>query len=227
VTFANTNAASTTASFGTTGKYVLRLTGSDGELSAADDMTVTVSEPGTTATVLQVAVAASGNDAEQRTSTGAVTVTSGDLNLGTDAGRPQTVGIRFTGLTLPQGATITGAWVQFQADEAGSGATVLEFRGEDADDAAGFTTTSGSFTPLPRTDAAVGWAPPAWPTVGVRGPDQRTPNLAAIVQEIVDRSGWASGHALVLLVTGNGERTAEAFDGGATKAPVLIIEFTE
>ena len=67
--------------------------------------------------------------------------------------------------------------------------------------------------------------PAAWPSVGARGADQRTPNLAPVVQEIVARPGWVSGNALVLVVTGTGTRTAEAFEGGAARAPVLHIEY--
>jgi hypothetical protein len=225
VTFADPAAAETTATFSAAGIYVLRLTGDDGELSAGDDVTLTVSDADTTAAELDVAVVAAGDDAEERHSNRAVTVTSGDLNLGEDGGRPQTVGMRFAGLTLPTDATVTNAWVQFQADEAHSVATSLTLAGEAADDASGFTTASQSITTRPRTAATVGWTPPVWPTIGARGPDQRTPNLAAIVQEIVDRPGWASGNALVLLVAGTGERTVESYDGGATKAPVLHVEY--
>jgi hypothetical protein len=42
VTFSATNAANPTATFGASGTYVLRLTAQDGELSAQDDVTVTV-----------------------------------------------------------------------------------------------------------------------------------------------------------------------------------------
>jgi hypothetical protein len=45
VTFANTAAAQTTATFSEAGTYVLRLSASDGALSAYDEMTVTVSAP--------------------------------------------------------------------------------------------------------------------------------------------------------------------------------------
>jgi hypothetical protein len=54
--------------------------------------------------------------------------------------------------------------------------------------------------------------------------DQRTPNLAAVVQEIVNRPGWASGNAMAVVLTGTGRRTAEAWDG--TYAPTLRIEYT-
>jgi RHS repeat-associated protein len=47
VTFGNATAAVTTASFSAAGAYVLRLTVSDGALSASDDVQVTVNPPGT------------------------------------------------------------------------------------------------------------------------------------------------------------------------------------
>jgi PKD repeat protein len=44
VTFANANAVDTTASFSAAGVYVLRLTANDSELTASDDVTITVSQ---------------------------------------------------------------------------------------------------------------------------------------------------------------------------------------
>jgi hypothetical protein len=38
----------------------------------------------------------------------------------------------------------------------------------------------------------------------VAGPDQRAPDLSAVIQDIVDRLGWESGNGLVLIVTGSG-----------------------
>ena len=105
VAFADASAASTTATFTAAGSYVLRLTGDDGALTVSDDVTVTVSDPAPPpgSFVLDVPVRVSADDAEERISTGAVTVTSGDLNLGTDATRPQIAAMRFTGVTLPPG----------------------------------------------------------------------------------------------------------------------------
>jgi len=45
VTFANPHAAATTATFGASGVYVLRLTASDGAVTVSDDVTVTVQPP--------------------------------------------------------------------------------------------------------------------------------------------------------------------------------------
>jgi hypothetical protein len=76
------------------------------------------------------------------------------------------------------------------------------------------------------TAASVAWSPPAWPTAGAAGADQRTPDIAALVQAVVDRPGWASGNALALRFSGTGRRIAEAYEGGAGLAPLLHIEYT-
>jgi hypothetical protein len=182
------------------------------------------SPPG--AGVLDVPVGAGADDAEERTSSGAVNLTSGDLNLGRDGTAAQTAAMRFTGVTLPAGATVTDAWVQFQVDEVSTADASVTIAGEAADSAAAFTTVSKNISSRLRTSATVGWVPAAWPTTAARTADQRTPNLAAVLQEIVGRPGWASGNALALLVTGDGTRVAESFDGGAAKTPVLHIEYT-
>src|SRR5207247_2119708 len=57
------------------------------------------------------------------------------------------------------------------------------------------------------------------------GPNQRTPDLGAVIQEIVSRPGWVSGNALVIIVTGNGHRTAYSWDGSHTGAPLLHVEY--
>jgi hypothetical protein len=43
-----------------------------------------------------------------------------------------------------------------------------------------------------------------------------------VIGEIVDGSGWSSGNALVLVITGSGKRVADAFEGHG--APVLHSE---
>ncbi|MGY1620128.1 PKD domain-containing protein [Geodermatophilus sp. SYSU D00691] len=228
VSFADSHAVDTTATFSAGGRYVLRLTAEDGSpQQGSDDVTVTVTDPAAPApTALEVPVRASADDAEERVSTGAVSLTSGDLNLGQDGTANQVSALRFTGVSIPAGATITAAWVQFQVDEVSTAACTVTVRGEAAVNAAAFTTTARSISSRAGTAAAVTWTPASWPTAGARGGDQRTPDLAAVVQEIVGQGGWASGNALVLTVTGTGTRVAESYDGGAARAPVLHVEYT-
>lgn len=56
--------------------------------------------------------------------------------------------------------------------------------------------------------------------------DQQTPDLKAVVQEIVNRGGWVSGNALALVVTGTGRRVAVAYDGVKASAPLLHVEYS-
>jgi len=173
----------------------------------------------------EVRVAASSDDAEQRSSDGYMYLNSSDLELAVDGSTTDTVGMRFTGVTIPQGTTITNAYIQFKCDETDSGAISLTIRGQDIDDAPTFTTSSGNITSRTKTTASVAWSPPAWSTVGQAGADQRTPDITAIIQEIVDRSGWSSGNDLAIIITGTGTRTAEARDGDSSGAPLLHVEY--
>ncbi len=69
------------------------------------------------------------------------------------------------------------------------------------------------------------WNPVAWTTKGEAGPDQQTPDIASIIQEIVNPLGWSSGNSLVIIITGTGQRTAESFDGDQNGAPLLHVEY--
>jgi hypothetical protein len=174
------------------------------------------------ATTQEVAIAASFDDVEERAN-GRMWVSTSDLDLVVDGSAPQTIGLRFTGVSAPRGARIVNAYVQFQTDEVSTGPANLVVRGQASDNAPAFTTTKFDLTLRPTTSASTTWVPAPWPTIGARGGDQRTPNLAPVLQQVVDRPGWSAGGALVLVVSGSGTRVAEAFDG--TFAPVLHIDF--
>lgn len=176
-------------------------------------------------TTVEVRVSADNDDAEERSSNGWMYLDSSDLELAQDSTSTDTVGMRFTGLGVPQGRTITNAYIQFQADERDSGSVSLTIRGQDIDDAPTFTSASGNITSRTATSASVAWSPLAWNTRGQAGLDQRTPDISSIIQEIVDRSGWSSGNDLVIVITGTGTRTAESYDGDSSGAPLLHIEY--
>lgn len=199
--------------------YSVTVTADDGTTTDSETFTWTITVG--TPTTITIPVATSSDDAEE-SSGGAVDLNSSDLELVTESS-VQTVGIRFTGVTVPSGAIILGASIQFTVDEVTTGATSLTIQGQAADNPATFQAVSGNVSSRSRTSAAVGWVPAPWSTVGQAGPDQRTPDLAAVVQEIINRPGWASGNAIVFAITGSGRRTAEAWDG--TADPILRIDY--
>jgi hypothetical protein len=192
--------------------------------TGTDSNIVTVDQ--TPTRVLDVPVTVGTNDAEEK-STGRIARGNGDLDMMTDDTNVQTaVGLRFIGVNVPQGAQVTTAYVQFQADEAHADPTSLTIAGEASANAAAFTTAKFNITSRQRTSSSVTWTPEAWTTVGERDAPQRTTDLRYVLTEIFSpANGWTTGNALVIIVTGSGRRVAESFEGGAARAPVLHIEY--
>lgn len=176
---------------------------------------------------LTVAVAASADDAEQAVATGAVNLVSTDLELVNDpagGAGDQIVGLRFNDLSIPRGALVTNATIQFAADESHGGATTLDIFTEATDHAAAFTADANNLGGRARMPFSVRWSPAPW-TTGRAGPDQRTPNLAGLVQTIVSRPGWTAGNSVVFLLTGSGRRTAEAYDKSGGSPATLTVSY--
>ena len=194
------------------------------------DVTFKTKTSGTT----EVRVAASSDDAEQQGPEGAhpglMYLVSSDLELVADTESPtfgnQQVGMRFTGVNVPKGAIITKAYIRFRAVSADSPNTNnnpanLTIRGQAADNPTTFTSTDNDISSRPTTSAMSAWTPPAWTT----GTDYDTPDIKSVVQEIVDRSGWAANQSMVFIITGSGSRSAASYDGSKTTAPLLHIEW--
>lgn len=105
-------------------------------------------------------------------------------------------GARFQTVAVPADATITTA--TFSVCAFGSvNPTDCEFKvyADDVDDA-GAWAADDSPRDITKTDATVDWDPVAW----TLGEWYSPPDVKAIVQEIVDRGGWASGQDLRLAV---------------------------
>ncbi|MCH9698895.1 MAG: integrin alpha [Gammaproteobacteria bacterium] len=174
--------------------------------------------------VADIRVANNLDDAEENED-GSIQRNSSDLELGFNKTKQQTVGMRFNSVNIPQGSTITAAYIQFQADETDSVTTNLLIEGEATDHAQAYASFIGNISSRNRTQAAIAWTPPPWTSIGEAGPNQQTPDIASIIQEVIDRPGWLSGNALGVVVTGNGQRTAESYDGMPSAAPLLHMEY--
>ena len=223
-TFTAPTQAVTSVAFSVVGNYTLQLSAFDGELTSTDTVVVTVQSAPAGSGTVERTIAISDDDAEE-SSTGSVNRTSSDLEMVLDGTVTQVVGIRFQNLTIPAGAFITSAYVQFTTDEVKSASTELSISGQASDNAPVFTGTATNISSRPRTTASVAWAPVPWTMLNEVGPNQRTPNLAGIVQQIVSRPGWASGNALAFVITGTGCRNASAFDRSAAVAPKLTVVY--
>ncbi len=171
---------------------------------------------------ITIPISAPLDDVEERAD-GSIYTNSTDLELIND-GNDQTVGLRFNNLQIPQGLNITGAWLQFTTDEQTVGACNLEIRAQAIDNAPPFQEIYQNVSSRQLTTASVNWQPSGWNVVGETGPLQRSPNLAAVLQEVIARPGWASGNAVVFIITGTGRRTAGAYEGNPAWAARLVVE---
>ena len=103
-------------------------------------------------------------------------------------------------------------------------ATAVQIVGEAAGNAAPFSSGAFNLSSRSMTTAAVSWDPvPVWSSAST----QQTPDLTPILQEIVNGSGWASGQAIVLVLSG----TERAYSRSrmmaiSAGAPILHVEYT-
>ncbi|MEE9355516.1 MAG: PilC/PilY family type IV pilus protein [Methylococcaceae bacterium] len=207
------------------GAGIRRAESFEGNPSAAPVLRVNYDEDSVSDTAcinqsLERVVSSSSDDAEED-SGGEVDLYSSDLEL-VEEDTTQTIGIRFQNISIPQGATIEEAFIDFTVDEADSGTTSLTIKGENSADSYTFGTTHENISTRLTTSvgSAVSWSPSAWSTIGEI---HTSPDVKAIVQEIVDLEGWSPGNALSFIITGSGKRVAGS-QGGDVGAPKLRIK---
>jgi tetratricopeptide (TPR) repeat protein len=171
-------------------------------------------------------IAAEADDAEER-SDGVVNISSSDLEMVFErSSGNQIIGLRFTGLEIPHGAVIQKAYIQFMSeDDNNENPCVLNIYGQAADAPAIFSESDFNLSSRPRTESSVGWSPEDWSAIGEDAHRQRTPDLSAVMQEIVNRPGYTASSALAFIIDGTGRRTAESFDGLQFAAPELCVEY--
>ncbi len=119
------------------------------------------------------------------------------------------MGFRFTLAGIPKNAVISNAKVDLNP-RLNSTNTVCRARilAEATDDAAKLTNNTEWDTAFAAaTTAKVDWNPvPAWTQDSISS----TPDISAIVQEIVDRSGWAAGNHIQIFIDDSDERRSDA-----------------
>jgi hypothetical protein len=171
----------------------------------------------TTSRSSNFAVAIGSDDAEQ---SGAImTLADVDLDLGAAI-----IGVRFPAVGIPPGAVIESAVVQFTARENGNAQTTYQIVGLLGRDAPTFAAVDNDLTGRPPTAMAIPWTPGPW-IAGNAGPEQRTSELAPLLQELVRQPNWSTKSAVVLRFSGLGPRAAVAFESNPAQAAKLIVTY--
>ena len=138
---------------------------------------------------------------------------------------------RFLNIPILKDSIIEEVRIGYRAYATKSGlGCYTRFRGELAANSAAFSSRA-EIIAKPLTAAEVLWTPPAFIKPGW----YPSPNLAAIVQEIVNQPGWVSGNAISIMVedygslttpTGANFRYISTYDENTTYAPTIMITYT-
>jgi hypothetical protein len=168
----------------------------------------------------------SADDGEQVEITGTVDLDGQDLDITTDIEkeRNQVIGVRFQGVSIPPGATILAAMLEFRTTKARDLPASFVIHGVAADHAPAFGTQPFALSTLPQTGAALHWENvPPWL---IRNYPEPSPDVSAILQEIIDRPGWQSGNAISFIITGSGTRAAHAYEGDPGRMVGLTFKYS-
>ncbi len=132
------------------------------------------------------------------------------------------VGFRFPQIPIERKTKILKAELIFTAIKSDDKDTTLEIRGEKSASAEEFKGGSSNLSNLSKRSktAKIQWKPDAW-TVGQK---YSTVNIAKIVQEIVDQSGWRNFNDMAFFVSGSGLRQAIAYEYDPSQAAILRIQ---
>lgn len=113
-------------------------------------------------------------------------------------------GLLFRQVTLPRGAFISSAWLELWSYPPVGwqyGTADVTVYGQAADSASDFAWNQPKVTVRPLTAQGVRWViDRTWPA----GQACASPDLAAVVQEVIDRPRWRPGNNLAILLMPNG-----------------------
>ena len=187
--------------------------------------TYTLPAPATQQVCTSTYVKEGADDVEQSVITGTVSMDGRDLELTMDIAnnRNQVVGIRFQQVAIPPGANIIAAMLEFHSRRDHDEPTSLAIHGVAADHAPAFGMEPFAVSALPQTTAAVTWDNVVpWLTLGYPEP---SPDVSAILQEIVDRPGWRSGNAVSFIIAGSGVRNTHAYEDKPDRVVGLTFKY--
>ncbi len=162
------------------------------------------------------------DDAEEK-SNGDMSLTSSDLDIGS-----KYIGLRFTDIDIPNGATIIDASLTFECSgDSTDGTPTFRINGENPTDGDAdiFSSADENITDRTLTNTQVTWG-----TFDCdRNHDVKTTdnNLNTIVKEIVDNSNWVSGNnmAFIIDIFGSRDRPMDTRDHNAARGPRLSIKY--
>ena len=137
-------------------------------------------------------------------------------------GQNVTAGLRFTSVNIPQGATVSSAYLTVVSSGWATGNHLLKVYGIDEDNTA---TMSSDPTGRTKTTANIDWD---ITTEIVEDTVCKSPDIKTAVQEILNRGSWSSGNAMGFLILDDGANELSYFEDysdDSSKAALLEINY--
>lgn len=134
-------------------------------------------------------------------------------------------GLRFRNVSIPQGATITAAWLEVHSAQSQWVSLDFEMSAEATGNSAAFSAANPPSV-RSRVGAVVNhasntsWNEATW---------YQLDDLSPVVQAVVNRPDWLSGHSLAIIVNGTGgtwsRKYIDSMDQATSVAPKLVVTY--
>lgn len=183
-------------------------------------VTLTIAPPAGSEQSVGAPVRTWGDDGSE-SSSGYVRLNDRSLKVG----RGYTVVLRLAGVPVPRGARIERAVLKLFALGIPDRILQLTYAAEAADSSAALAAVARDVSRRPLTVARVADSPAPWAAEAWNA----SPDLSAVIQELVDRPGWVPGEALTLVILDRGSsstRTIASHDRFPVGAFAPVLELT-
>jgi hypothetical protein len=147
-------------------------------------------------------------------------------NIGFQDGYTWIAFARIADLPIPQGATITSAKLHLHHSTNSNAASKTLVIDAEASDNTSSPSVESNIRSATKTTATVNWTLPS--TIGST---IYTPEIKTVVQEVVDRAGWASGNAMTFFfhtpeTSADWNLTGRTYDLNMGQAPHIEITYS-
>ena len=191
-------------------------TATDGSVPRGHGDVVAVVYPVEIDPTVNVSIAASADDGQEVQGVG-WNSSANDSNFGAYSGTTYNMGLRFTGINIANAVTLDSATLSVHANAHYGTGGLGTLWGRAADNPAAFDSSN---RPSGVTKTTANTSIPAM-TAG-----DKTYDVMTICQELVNRSGWASGNAMAFMLlssaTGDNDTEIATYDSGSNYASLSI-----
>jgi type IV pilus assembly protein PilY1 len=139
-------------------------------------------------------------------------------------------GLRYQDIRIPRGAVITSARIRFTSKALNTSDASMTIRAEAVGTSPTFTNSDKNISSRSPTGMEVVWNTDN--NFPLSDESVLSPDISAVIQEVVNRGDWCGGNNLSLLIEGtsavsSSARKAASFEDGNGRTPQLLITYDE